>query len=732
MSNTNLQKAAEDYLNSGLSAVPAIPDQKRPSIGSWKHYQQRLPTEQEVRAWFSNPHRGLCVITGAVSGNLEIMDFDNGGELFDKWYALIEPQLRDKLVIEQTPSGGWHVIYRCSDKICGNLKLAQRKEGKLRTLIETRGEGGLFLCAPTPGYEIMQGELVNVPILTAEQRESLLETAWSLNEYIPQAVSTPPPSASDNTRPGDDYNDRGDIASLLQAHGWQLAHTSGENQRWRRPGKNKGWSATLRTSDNLFYIFSSNAPPFEPGKAYTPFSVYTMLECGGDYTRAASELSNLGYGRTEPDYGNIDISGICDIANDHCNAQIKDPGPIPLEMLRIPGTVSEIMDYCIENAPTRNVAMSFCGALAIQSFLGARKVRDAADNRTNIYLAALAPSGSGKEFPRKVSKKVLEYMHMSRAFVTKFASGEALEDKLLESPSILALTDEMDGLMLQIKNSSDGRYEGLTDRFKELFSCSDQDYVTRCKAGKQGQVVHQPSLTMMGTAIPSHYYSALSEKMLTDGFLARTISVDAADEVEDQEPAIVKLPERIIETALWWSQFNPSNGNIADFNPEPAVVAMSDRAVELIKEVRQMARHEQNKANENNDIAACAIWSRVRQMTRKLALIYAISADYKNPQIDEKAVMWARDFIIHQAKRMLFMVTEHVSENDFDAICKKVLRIIRKEGGSIDHSVLLRKSKLKSREFNELITTLLQREEIFLGSAQTRGRVKTLYSIKAE
>jgi sialate O-acetylesterase len=38
------------------------------------------------------------------------------------------------------------------------------------TLIETRGEGGLFLCAPTAGYGLIQGDLRTPPVLTEASR----------------------------------------------------------------------------------------------------------------------------------------------------------------------------------------------------------------------------------------------------------------------------------------------------------------------------------------------------------------------------------------------------------------------------------------------------------------------------------------------------------------------------------------------------------------------------------
>jgi len=162
-----LLTAAMDYRAAGLCSLPAIRAEKRPSVGSWKPYQTRLPTEAELSAWFANGPDALCLLCGQTSGNLEAIDFDAGGELFSTWWDRIPPDLHDRLVVERSQSGGRHVIYRCEATICGNLKLAQRKDGDtVITLIETRGQGGLFLCAPTAGYEVTQGDLRDPPVLT--------------------------------------------------------------------------------------------------------------------------------------------------------------------------------------------------------------------------------------------------------------------------------------------------------------------------------------------------------------------------------------------------------------------------------------------------------------------------------------------------------------------------------------------------------------------------------------
>lgn len=318
MSN-ELQQTALLYLQQGLCILPAKRQKKHPAVGSWKQYQTRLPTQTEVHAWFSNAQDGLCIIAGKISGNLEIIDFDNGGELFDAWYSQIPAELANRLVIEQSPSGGWHAIYRCDCQISGSMKLAERKTGeKVHTLIETRGEGGLFLCAPTAGYELMHGELTNISILTQDEREQLLEAAWGLNEYVPEPAPIPSSAvvSASGLRPGDDYNARGDVEALLRSHGWQYVSADKINQKWRRPDKTWGHSATLRHSGKVFYTFSTNCQPFQSRTSYQPFGVYAVLEHGGDFGKAAAELSKQGYGQKSEPVQDVDLSHLAGTDDD--------------------------------------------------------------------------------------------------------------------------------------------------------------------------------------------------------------------------------------------------------------------------------------------------------------------------------------------------------------------------------------------------------------------------------
>lgn len=331
--------AMEAYQSAGLSVLPAHASAKRPTLSSWSEYQTRTPTDEEITQWTSTNPESLCIVCGRVSGNLELIDFDLEGAMYQVWRESVEtlrPGLLGRLVIESSPSGGFHVVYRCETEVCGNVKLASKefvaiddepiiiggKEYRPRksdnglwavtvVAIETRGEGGLFLCAPSPGYAIIQGDLSRPPTISKDERDILLGCAWKLDESkggreIIGASPAGPSTAG--LRPGDDFNTRGDPRPMLISHGW-VKTRDGLNECWRRPGKVDGASATLK--DGVFYVFSSNAAPFEPSKGYSPFAVYTLLEHNGDFTASAASLAGLGFG-SKPKAPGVDLSRFCD------------------------------------------------------------------------------------------------------------------------------------------------------------------------------------------------------------------------------------------------------------------------------------------------------------------------------------------------------------------------------------------------------------------------------------
>ena len=727
---------ATNYLASGLCVLPAVRTEKRPALSGWKAFQSGLPQPQQIEHWFRGDVDALCIVAGSVSGNLEVIDFDFEADQFGDWAALIPEQLLSRLVIERTQSGGRHVIYRVAEPVCGNMKLSQaQRDSKIVTLIETRGEGGLFLCAPTFGYILEQGSLTDLPVLSTDERELLLEAAWSLNQYQVPAVG--PPAAIDThgqLRPGDDFNQRGDVRDVLRRNGWTLVR-AGQNEYWRRPDKTSGWSATLR--DRVFYVFSANAAPFEPNHAYSPFAVFSFLEHGGDYEAAAKDLRTEGYG--SDDAVCIPYStppAICsddDIPSPEPIALANDPGPMPEHMLRIPGFISEVMDHCLTTAPYPNQVMAFSGALSLQAFLAGRKVRDPGDNRTNLYLLGLAHSAAGKDWPRKVNTRILHEIGLADCTGERFASGEGIQDALFLSPSMLFQTDEIDGMLQSINKSRDARHENIMTTLLTFYSSANSVYPMRRKAGKESPgSINQPSLVIFGTAIPNHYYEALSERMLTNGFFARMIILECGRRGTGQEPTIAAIPESVLETARWWSDFRPGHGNLQDWHPIPAVVPHSDQAKQILVASRLEAEEEYERAEANNDAVGTTVWGRVSEQSRKLALLYAISEDHRQPEISGSAAQWAVDFTMHQTRRMLCMAGRHVSRNDFDAMAKEMLRVLRswrdKRGNKpMPEWELTRRLPWKPSDHDDVIKLLRKQKLVDCGPSPSKTKPGTIY-----
>lgn len=303
----------------GISVIPIPPDgSKHPKL-PWAVFQQRQATAHELTCWFRDAQNGIALITGAVSAGLEVLDFDTP-EIYRAWSQRMREAgwtaLHERLsrgYLEASPNG-IHLLYRCSDLVEGNQKLASHAvEGTLRckTLIETRGEGGLVVVAPSGGgvhpsgkpYLLLQGGMSTIQTITAAERQILLKLARTFDEFPPIAERHRQRLASLRLhedrrmghRPGDLYNQRVFWQEVLEPHGWTLVRVCGCTGYWCRPGKDFGISATTNYQGwDLLYVFSTSTL-FEVGRWYSKFHAYTILEHQGNFAAAASTLAQQGY-----------------------------------------------------------------------------------------------------------------------------------------------------------------------------------------------------------------------------------------------------------------------------------------------------------------------------------------------------------------------------------------------------------------------------------------------------
>ena len=143
-----------------MADIPDGVDEEGKPKYTWKPYTTTPATEEHVRGWFKNGRASIGLATGY--GDLECFEFDCRGTYDDFLDAAGDAGLTELVnrirsnYEESSPGGGIHWLYRCSEHR-GNTKLAERPaptEGdphKTDTLIETRGEGGFIIIAPSNG-----------------------------------------------------------------------------------------------------------------------------------------------------------------------------------------------------------------------------------------------------------------------------------------------------------------------------------------------------------------------------------------------------------------------------------------------------------------------------------------------------------------------------------------------------------------------------------------------------
>ena len=443
--------------------------------------------------------------------------------------------------------------------------------------------------------------------------------------------------------------------------------------------------------------------------------------CSGNDWRALRELREPGcYDRREEANSDVDLSGI--LKPNRIEKQEKEaplfpnPGPVPDKLLSIPGFIDDVVKLSMQSAPYPNRVLSFTGALALLAFLVGRKVQDKRDNRSNIYLIALADSGTGKDHPRKVNFNIAFRAGVAGAIGDAFASGEGLEDALFMHPSMLFQADEFDCIFNTLKYSKDNRAESINEKLLKFYGASNTIYPLRKKASakKKDGTVHEiahivnPNLVLLGTAIPQYFYESLSRRVLENGLVARCIIVEAGKRGEAGNPQPITPSDSLIRAATYLANLDV-NGNLTNEYPKPLIITETPEATAALREVQLECDRRYNFYEAQNEGAAKALWARAHEKVCKLAMLHGISGNVYNPLITDKSVKWAWKFIDHLTQRMLYMADRYVYENIFDEKCQRAIRKLQEHGGRLPHSKLLRLLHESADSMKKIAETLQEK-----------------------
>lgn len=378
-----ISETAREFHEHGIVPLPIAPGINKAPAVSWRAYQTTPPTLERLGQWFpadgNHPH-GLGLLTGAVSGNLEMTEIE--GEASDRLADLEEtmtahhPHVWEKLAgwCELSPSGGIHWFYQLTGVpgVEGNKKLARRPStdaevqawkaeqfAKLpeipdeharaeriaattgarlpRVLAETRGEGGFVVTAPTPGtfhttnnpWQRLEGGPDTCPTLTAAERDAFHAVLTTLLDTMPteapeQPVSTTVPAPRPNpTIAGDLFGRTSPLDDFEARNSWADILTP------------HGWKKTPRVdADGTEYWLR---PGSAPGAGVNDHSASTGH--AGDRDRLYVFSTNTVFD-TEVPYTKVGALAVLEYDGDHAamardlarrgyGSQLTPPTPAP-------------------------------------------------------------------------------------------------------------------------------------------------------------------------------------------------------------------------------------------------------------------------------------------------------------------------------------------------------------------------------------------------------------------
>ena len=298
----DIVKIAQRYRDAGCSPIPLRRDSKAPWLKGWQKHADAPIEDFSVFA----KTNGIGLVMGF--DGMQCLDIDAKhfeGDEYNEFVSLLKdnaPGLMEKMVIQQTQSGGWHWIFKCSD-IAGNEKLANNKKGE--AIFETRGKGGQIVVWPTKGYKI-KGKITDVVEISPDERNVIWSCARMMNATPPkpEPIKNQPNDSVfngevDKTTPWGAFRAAFSVLDVLTTAGWTIVRENARMTYVLRPGDTKAETSGVVFKDTgLFFPFTTSTQ-FESETRYDAFQAFVVLVHNGDFQAAIRELRNDGYGESQ-------------------------------------------------------------------------------------------------------------------------------------------------------------------------------------------------------------------------------------------------------------------------------------------------------------------------------------------------------------------------------------------------------------------------------------------------
>lgn len=675
--------------------LPVFPCTSNKAPLTARGFQDATTEPAEIIAAFGRPGASLIgVPTGAASG-ISVVDVDvKDGAPGMAWLSGSEDSLPPTRTHE-TRSGGWHLLFRHVDGI-------RNSAGRIAPGVDVRGEGGYVIFPPSPGYTVAdEADIAEMP-------------DWLARECMPP----PPPRAMPYRPTRDVIPDRyaeaalaGECESVARAREGTRNHTL--NVAAVKLGSLVASGALSRSTVESELTAAARAAGLT--SVETEKTIRSGLEFGQRQPRQIAERATLMPEVHPAAYLLAKVSG---------QAAQKDAKPLPVtpDLLDVDGVLKMLVDDCLRTAIRPQPFLALGAAICAVGALAGRQYRTVTDLRTNVYVAAIAESGAGKDHAPEIIRRAIDDAGLERYLGGEtVASGRAVLSSLENHPARLFQVDEFGLFLTGVTGKKAAPHKAeIWSELMKLYSRAKGTYRGTEYANKKENPridIVQPCVCFYGTTTPSTFWKALEGGAMVDGSLARfLVFLSDNDRPErNRRPDLFKGSPELIEAlqaitrgagpAQPPGNLNYSAPMIATAPVEPYTVQMTLAAEELHD---HNLSHEDAWAREVAGTPKAAIVNRLGENAAKLALISAISRNPGAPSIIPHDVAWGWALAEHCARSLLQDAERFIADNDFEAKLNKALNIIRRHGPLSSSELLAKGFKFPERDRAEVLRTLIE------------------------
>lgn len=404
---------------------------------------------------------------------------------------------------------------------------------------------------------------------------------------------------------------------------------------------------------------------------------------------------------------------------------------LPAHLCKVPGLVGNIAEWITATARKPQPSLSLAMAIGLVGTVAGRKFCGPTQSATHLFMLCTGPTGSGKNAPKKAAQQLLAAAGLNGYIgPSSFQSASALIQHVAQRPASLCVMDEFSNLIGKLNAKNNSTHErAISTEMRQFWTLSFETYEPpRWAASRdrmQPEPIISPALSLIGLTTADELYTVLQGADVLSGFLNRFTLVATLNNPQDVEPSasVFDPPPALVEGLQAIANVGGAMAQATMHNLRPdrplvsvpwddGIGGFAHRTFKaLVATLAEMNEHE-------------ALTQRCAEMAVRLATIRAIGIGGEHARVTVEDMQWGADFALWSTRRLIADVEANMSESEWQAKAKFVLRCVTDAAGRrITRGALCKKvnHRFPARDLDAIIKGLIETGEVVEISSRTPG-----------